>query len=84
MRKTTRGYAALNTSASYIVDRRKQEAIYDGSGYLLALTNQFYDGNNSVANTVGTKGELTRIAKYYDTPPQAISEEWISDISLDM
>ena len=42
--------------------------VRDGSGRLLSLTHYFYDGQNTSANTVGAKGELTRVAKYYDVP----------------
>ncbi len=67
VRKTVRWYLTTNTASSYLLDRMWQEAVYDSAGYLLALTNQFYDSAAS-ANTAPTKGELTRVSRYYDIP----------------
>jgi hypothetical protein len=64
VRTTLRWYGARNDSAGYRVDRMWQESTYDGNGYLLALTNQFYDGT-SAADAAPTVGELRRVTRYY-------------------
>jgi YD repeat-containing protein len=68
MRKTVHYYDTLDTSTSYIVDRPWADAVFDGSGNQRALTHYFYDSANTAVNTVGVKGELTRVAKYYNLP----------------
>jgi YD repeat-containing protein len=55
-------------TVAYLVDRVYQEAVYDVNGYLLALTNSFYDGT-STASAAPTLGDLRRVARYYDIPP---------------
>jgi RHS repeat-associated protein len=54
-------------SVSYLVDRAYQDATYDVNGYLLTLTNSFYDGT-SVASAAPTLGDLRRVSRYYDIP----------------
>lgn len=68
MRTTEHFYNTLDNGTSYIVDRPWADDTRDGANRLLALTHYFYDGQNTSANTVGAKGELTRVAKYYDVP----------------
>ena len=70
---TNEGVLSGSDWGPYIVDRMWQQTVYDGSGNLRALTNQFYDnslpGNlNNVANTIGSKGDLTRVAQYFNVP----------------
>jgi RHS repeat-associated protein len=55
-------------TVAYLVDRVYQEAVYDVNGYLLALSNSFYDGT-STASAAPTLGDLRRVARYYDIPP---------------
>jgi RHS repeat-associated protein len=72
VRKTLRWYGARNDSAGYSVDRMWQESTYDGNGYLLALTNQFYDGT-SAADAAPTVGELRRVTRYANIPANSTS-----------
>jgi RHS repeat-associated protein len=69
-RTTERWYNVLNDSSNYIVDRVNREVVTDKQDKLLTIAHYFYDGSAS-AGTVGTKGDLTRVLKYYDVPLQA-------------
>jgi len=71
IRKTEHFYDTLDTSTSYIVDHPWADVVRGGSGNLRALTHYFYDTANTAVNTVGAKGELTRVAKYYNLPVAA-------------
>jgi RHS repeat-associated protein len=68
VRKTLYWYVARDDAGGYIVDRAYQDATYDVNGYLLALTNSFYDGT-SVASAAPTLGDLRRVSRYEDIPP---------------
>jgi YD repeat-containing protein len=61
-------YTTLDNGTSYIVDRPWVDATLDSAGRLLAITDYFYDGQNSTPNVVGAIGDLTRMAKYEDVP----------------
>src|SRR5437870_808785 len=67
-------YAARDDPAGYLVDRRWQEAIRDGRGNLLGITQYFYDGLDTSPASLGTEGKLTRVSRYYDVPPQPSSQ----------
>src|SRR5262249_54048033 len=68
VRTTEHFYATLDTGTRYIVDRPWADDTRDGANQMLALTHYFYDGLNTSVYTLGAKGELTRVAKYYDVP----------------
>ncbi len=60
-------YYATNTSSAYIVNRKYQEATFDGSSNYAALTFYTYDNSNQVGY-VGTTGQLSLVRKLYDVP----------------
>jgi len=82
LRKTLRFYTIPSGGNPYIVDRMFEEATYDGSGFLVALTSQFYDGT-AVANTAPTIGELKRVTRYYNIPPNITSTQGIQLLGSD-
>lgn len=58
-------------AGGYVVDRVMQEALYDGAGRLVGLTNRFYDGATA-ALTAPTQGLLTRETRYVDVPSGSV------------
>jgi RHS repeat-associated protein len=66
-RCTRLDYITLETSDDYIVDRVAQQAIFNGNGQLLALTENFYDSSTAYKG-FGTRGNLTLSRVYTDIP----------------
>lgn len=67
-RSTESLYDPLVTDTSYVVDRKRNEAIRSGDGKLVAATNYFYDGNTS-QNVVGPRGLLTLTRTFSNITP---------------
>lgn len=60
--RTTKRWFGANTGTGYIVDRQWQEAIYNGAGNIVALTNQFYDGAAAADTPPGQRQAHARVA----------------------
>ena len=67
LREITSTYNVLSTTNSYIVDRKRSEAIKSGTGGWLAFSVNAYDGSNSPDSAL-IRGDLTLGRKYYDVP----------------
>jgi RHS repeat-associated protein len=65
LRKTIYSYVTRNDATAYIVDRKRAERIFDGQNNLIARTIYGYDNSNG-ESTLGTRGLLTLVRKYYD------------------
>jgi hypothetical protein len=74
VRTTEHFYDTLVNGTSYIVDRPWADDTRDSANRLLSLTHYFYDGLNTSVNTVAAKGDLTRVARYYDVPLAASAQ----------
>ena len=71
LRVTERRSTGRIDGATYMVDRQYSESVRDGlppNGILRAMSQTFFDGNNTSPMTLGTSGQVTRVAKYYDVP----------------
>ncbi|MDQ5823423.1 MAG: DUF6443 domain-containing protein, partial [Chloroflexota bacterium] len=66
-RKTEHSYKTLIDANNYILDRKRKNAISNGSGTLLAQTIYGWDGSTGGPEAL-TKGELTLVRKYYTLP----------------
>jgi len=63
-------YAVRDDATTYIVDRRWQEVTRDGEENVLALTQHFYDRNDTAPSRLGSRGLRTRTTRYYDVRRQ--------------
>ncbi len=65
-RITRRHYVIRDDTSNYITDRVWEEETVDSQGNFLAMRQTFYDGNQTSPGRLGTKGQKTREAVYYD------------------
>jgi RHS repeat-associated protein len=70
-RQTKTNYAAPNITTGYIVDRPSQTAVYDENGYVISITNMFYD-NDTNTGAAPTVGNLRRVSKVVNIPANII------------